>query len=297
MNTDKVLHSGQFSKVFLGKQPLITTCDYAVKRRINCIGDAADIVAAFKLEGELMLRVSDYPDSFVDTLDYDVFALDDDDDSGKGSVSFIVMQRYVMTLEHFGVEKVNSQYMGLRHVAHNLLDEVQILALLKINHSGINPENILLMYESGDPGRITSYSLHLGGFASARDITGITCGKVDAPALRDHKFDHFFASPERVLQKEVSVTSDIWSVGAVLCYIISGKVPTGDMSLLETEAAYRGGKWGLQLDHDSCVYGDMVLTFVENLLQFNPEHRPRGTILDVWLSLVFIIEAQKELSQ
>ena len=113
--------------------------------------------------------------------------------------------------------------MEIRHVGHSLVSTVEELAEGKVTLKRHSTGQIMLKFVKGDRKLIASYSLHLCGSGAAQDISHAGNAEIRALARRDDKFSHSNAAPKRLLQQNVSVASDIRTVGAVLHAMIASE--------------------------------------------------------------------------
>lgn len=112
-------------------------------------------------------------------------------------------------------------------IAVTLLEALKAVAKGNITHGDIKPENVLVAKD----GRIALTGL---GLARGTDE--------DASSLNEQGKIVHYGAPEQILGEDRSPRSDVWSVGALLYRMISGKPPIEAGSLADVRALVQVGE-------------------------------------------------------
>jgi serine/threonine protein kinase len=141
-------------------------------------------------------------------------------------------------------------------IAVALLDALVVAAKNKLVHGDIKPENIIIA-EAG--------KVRLSGLGLARGTDE------DASSLNERGRLIHYGAPEQILGEDRDTRSDIWSIGAVLLRMVSGKMPLEAGSLAEIRGLIQAGE--LPRAKDLIEIPDDLRECLAKMLAEEPENR------------------------
>ncbi|KAL8162416.1 hypothetical protein V2J09_013905 [Rumex salicifolius] len=147
-----------------------------------------------------------------------------------------------------------------RHFMRQLAAGLQVLRDNNLIHRDLKPQNLLLTSKDVTP------SLKIGDFGFARyltpqDLAATLCGSP------------LYMAPEIIQNQKYDAKADLWSVGAILFQLVTGRPPYGGNSQLElfqnilSSTELQFPKAALQVLHPDCV------ELCRKLLRRNPVER------------------------
>lgn len=147
-----------------------------------------------------------------------------------------------------------------------LLEGLKIIHAYGVIHRDIKPTNILI---SADGPKIIDFGIAQSSEATSLTSTGLIAG---SPA---------WLSPEQINGDKVTYSSDIFSVGAVLNFAVSGISPWGDNTKITKDVIYNRI---LQKQPDLSSLSILQKFLVEKMMEKSPKSRPSADQALIYLN-------------
>jgi Protein kinase domain len=147
------------------------------------------------------------------------------------------------------------------HVALQVVRAVGAAAFYGLSHRALQPSNILIVPGQSPDGGWPLVKLLNFGLAGAELHSAAAETRPIAPAVAPQ-----FASPEQLRNGEIDFRSEMYSLGATMCFLLTGAVPLGP----NTTAAY--------LSHLR-RFPRPLRTLLARMLRENPDERPHDPIV------------------
>lgn len=157
-------------------------------------------------------------------------ALDQDNDGYLSSSEFIegLKQLYTGDFEHtlkiifnmldFNKDgEISKEDIKVASIIHQIASGIKYLHQYGIVHRDLKPENIMLT-EPNDNGRIKIMDFGLSKIMGPHEKANDGFGTIN------------FVAPEVLLRNPNNKSVDIWSIGIILYYLLSGQLPFDDPS-------------------------------------------------------------------
>ncbi|GAX76384.1 hypothetical protein CEUSTIGMA_g3830.t1 [Chlamydomonas eustigma] len=160
-------------------------------------------------------------------------------------------------------------------IIHKLLEGLTHMHALRLAHCDVKPENVCLASKSSDwPVKLIDFSL--ASFFEAPMDPGGTPEFV-APEL--------LADPEQYAEHGCTGAVDMWSMGVMLYYLLSGRTPFYASTTERIIARVKAAHWSFKAACWSEV-SDLAKDLVQRLLQLDPESRPtaKQALAHPWLA-------------
>ncbi|GFH11740.1 protein kinase domain-containing protein [Haematococcus lacustris] len=154
-------------------------------------------------------------------------------------------------------------------ILRQLLDAVRHCHAQGISHSDLKPENIVLLGRSPEsPIKLIDFSL-TSFFHTATEPGGTP--EFVAPEL--------LLQPEQYAEDGCGPSIDIWAVGVIAYFLLSGKTPFHASSMERIIELVKAGQWTFSPHHVWQGISDGAKDLISCCLQLNPNHRPSAAAL------------------
>jgi len=176
---------------------------------------------------------------------------------------FVLASEYLQgdTADSWIVEHGPMMPDAVLHVALQVVRAVGAAAFYGLSHRALQPSNILIVPGQSPDGGWPLVKLLNFGLAGAELHSAAAETRAIAPAIAPQ-----FASPEQLRNGEIDFRSEMYSLGATLCFLLTGAVPLGP----NATAAY--------LSHLR-RFPRPLRTLLSHMLRENPDERPQDPVV------------------
>jgi calcium/calmodulin-dependent protein kinase I len=140
-------------------------------------------------------------------------------------------------------------------VVKQVLEAVQFLHSKQVLHGDITPENVLAVGDKPD-------NVKLCGFTLARRM----------PSNGEMMCAEEFKAPESLMRQPVTLQSDMWSLGCLAYFALSGYPPFADKNTIKLQASIRKGQFQFP-DADWAAVSPEAKDFIKKVLVLDPKQR------------------------
>src|SRR5271165_353422 len=197
---------------------------------------------------------------------------------------------YFLAMEFIDGETVDTAIKRIGHldpaealgIALQVSRALAAAAKKQLIHCDIKPSNLMLVDEDGEKiVKLIDFGLAKSARPEREDSGTLTCqdGFVGTP---------HFASPEQLEHREIDIRSDIYTLGATLYYMLTGRPPfSGSVAAVMSQHLYKS----VPLEPlEGCP--SQVITLIQSMMEKDREKRPQ-TPLELRQDIVNCLEQVK----
>ncbi|HYY13876.1 MAG TPA: protein kinase [Chthoniobacterales bacterium] len=176
---------------------------------------------------------------------------------------FVLASEYLQgeTADSWIVEHGPMTVDAVLHIALQVVRAVGAAAFYGLSHRALQPSNILIVPGQSPDGGWPLVKLLNFGLAGAALHSGGAETHAIAPAIAPQ-----FASPEQLRNGEIDFRSEMYSLGATMCFLLTGAVPLGANAPAVSLSHLRR-------------FPRPLRTLLSQMLRENPDGRPKDPVL------------------